>query len=145
MVLEDGAPTADRIDLLSALRGLTDEHAATAPAIHLVLLDETGGRRTRVPDDVTEHAFRVACEAVGNALRHGAATAVTVEASLRVDRLHLAVRDDGRGIDSERMAHARRHGHIGLDAMEQRATEVGARLAITSSASGTTVTLDWRR
>ncbi|MFN8518140.1 MAG: hypothetical protein U0667_01840 [Chloroflexota bacterium] len=145
IVLEDGAPTADRIDLLSALRGLTDEHAATATAIHLVLLDETGGRRTRVPDDVTEHAFRVACEAVGNALRHGGATAVTVEASLGVDRLHLAVRDDGRGIDSRRMTHARGQGHLGLGAMEHRATVIGARLAIESNARGTAITLDWRR
>lgn len=146
IVLEDGVPAPDQPhDLLVALRVLADEHEATVPAIHLMLIDQTGGRPTEVPAEVTAHAVRVAREAIGNAIRHGAATAVAVEASLGVGRLHLVVRDDGRGIDPGRMTHARRHGHAGLGSMQGRATAVGARLAIESSGRGTRVTLDWRR
>lgn len=145
IVLEDGAPARDQLDLLVALRGLADRRGAIGPPIHLMLIDRGRGRPTEVPAEVTEHAFRVAREAIGNAVRHGAATAVAVEASLGVDRLHLEVRDDGRGIDPGRMADARRHGHGGLGVMQDRATAVGARLAIESSGRGTQVTLDWRR
>lgn len=140
------APVApDGLDLLGTLRHLEDERGPDVPPIHLVLLDETGGRASEVPREVVEHALLVAREALGNAMRHGSAMAVTVEASLGVDRLHLEVRDDGRGIDPARMAHARAHAHGGLGAMQARATAIGARLVIESSARGTRVALDWRR
>lgn len=145
IVLDGDGPVPDRVDLLLALRTLVDERRESVPVTHLVILDRTDGLPPGIPDEVTAQAVRVAAEAIGNAVRHGDATTVTVEASLGEGRLHLEVRDDGSGIDPDRMAHARTHGHAGLRAMQERAAAMGARLAIESGARGTRVTLDWRR
>ncbi len=86
-------------------------------------------------DDETEIAvYRVAQEALGNALRH--ADARNIELVLRCDeaRLLLEVRDDGRGFDRT----ARRTDSLGLASMEERALALGGRLEIVSDLGGGT-------
>jgi signal transduction histidine kinase len=50
------------------------------------------------------------------------------------------VSDDGVGIDPGVTRHGR-DGHFGLQGMRERASRVGAKLTLVSSASGTEVTL----
>jgi signal transduction histidine kinase len=85
--------------------------------------------------------FRIAQEALQNALRHGDAERIEVRLSDGGGRLALSVADDGRGFDVG--APGLRVRRLGLTSMEERAAELGGRLAIESRpGAGTTVRLE---
>jgi two-component system, NarL family, sensor histidine kinase UhpB len=88
-----------------------------------------------LPERIPEHSpevdlvvYRVAQEALWNAIRHAEASTIQVSLSVLDDRLVLAVRDDGRGLDPE-AEHTARNG---LRGMRERAMLVGGTLAIAS-------------
>lgn len=87
----------------------------------------------RLDPMIETECFRVAQEALTNAVRHSKASAVTVELS-RVDgHLHLMVRDDGIGFDvSEQRGEAVRGTSLGLLSMEERAALAGGGLELNS-------------
>jgi signal transduction histidine kinase len=70
---------------------------------------------------VATHTYRIAVEAITNALRH--ADASTIEVVLREDPPSVTVADDGRGVPDD----TRPDGH-GLRTMRNRAETIGARL-----------------
>ncbi len=81
-------------------------------------------------DDETEIAvYRIAQEALGNALRHADARSIDLMLRSDADTLVLEVRDDGRGFDRT----ARRTDSLGLASMEERALALGGHLEIVSS------------
>jgi len=81
----------------------------------------------------------IATEAMANARQHAGCQTVTVTCSYAPRALQVRVRDDGRGFDP---AQATPTGHWGLVGMRERATSIGARLSVTSSATaGTEVVL----
>ena len=81
--------------------------------------------------------YRVAQEALTNAIRHSAGAAVTIALHARSDHLTLSVRDDGRG-----MRENGREGG-GIRGMRERAGLVGGALQIMSAPlAGTEVQLD---
>jgi signal transduction histidine kinase len=83
--------------------------------------------------------YRVAQEAVTNALRHGAPRSVVLTLRTTDHRLRLEVRDDGRGFDSD----ARPTEALGLVSMEERAIALGGSFTVRSSpGAGTTVTFE---
>src|SRR5829696_8166816 len=85
--------------------------------------------------------FRIAQEALQNALRHADADRIEVRLSDGGGRLALSVTDDGRGFDAA--APGLRGRRLGLTSMEERAAELGGRLAIDSRpGAGTTVRLE---
>jgi GAF domain-containing protein/anti-sigma regulatory factor (Ser/Thr protein kinase) len=86
----------------------------------------------RLPLDVEEGLYRIALEALNNALKH--AQAQNIKVYLRQQEpprgaVTLEVADDGIGFD---LATARQRGGLGLSAMEERASELGATFAIES-------------
>jgi signal transduction histidine kinase len=85
--------------------------------------------------------FRIAQEAMQNALRHAQASRVVVRLSGDGGQLALDVVDDGVGFDPQSVElRARR---LGLTSMEERAHRIGGRLEIRSTRGmGTTVHLD---
>jgi two-component system, NarL family, sensor histidine kinase UhpB len=93
-------------------------------------------------DEETEIAvYRVAQEAMINATRHGDARRieVTLSISLPDARLHLEVRDDGRGFDPART----RPGALGLVGMEERALAIRGALTVEPVPGvGTTIRFD---
>ena len=99
---------------------------------------------TRPPADVELAFFRIAQEALGNAVKHGAPPIVVryratdVGASLSVD-------DAGPGILPDAAETAEREGRFGLTNMQQRAEAIGAILDIRRwPGGGTHVALEWR-
>jgi signal transduction histidine kinase len=99
---------------------------------------------SRLPADVELAIFRVAQEALGNAVRHGAPP-IVVRFSVVSGRASLSVDDAGPGIGSDAMGAAQQAGHFGLLNMQQRAEQVGALLDIRAWPSGGThVGLEWR-
>lgn len=109
-------------------------------ALETLLAELRSGRDARfeikVDDEATAlltpeqtlEALQLAREAVSNALRHGAATVVTVRVHKGDREVCLLVQDNGAGFD----AASRRDGGHGLGNMQARASQIGATLAITS-------------
>jgi signal transduction histidine kinase len=101
----------------------------------------------RLSLDVEEELYRIALEALNNALKH--AQARNIRVCLRQDeprrtelaRVTLEIADDGIGFE---LATARERGGLGLSAMEERAAELGGRLTVESApGSGTRIILVW--
>lgn len=102
---------------------------------------EVDGER-RLDPTLERELFRIAQEALGNALKHSGANRVTVRVAMPVGRVELVVADDGVGFDPEG-AQARRR--LGLVSMRERAEAIGGKLGIASRpGSGTTVSLEVR-
>ena len=78
--------------------------------------------------------FRIAQEAIYNALRHGSPDRVTVRLAPGL----LEIRDDGGGFD----VGAEARDGLGLESMRERAASVGGVLTIESSEYGTVVRLE---
>ena len=110
--------------------------------VHDAKVTIVGGEWRRLPLDQEEGILRVVQEALHNALRHAAASTITVrlEASA-TDGVRVAVVDDGVGFDmSAGPAGAHR---LGLASMRDRARAMGCRLTVSSHPGrGTTVALD---
>lgn len=70
-------------------------------------------------------------EAVGNACKHGKASAVKVTLHYFPDRFEMAIRDNGRGFDPEQVP-GTRQGHHGLESMRLRMKWLGGQLKVTS-------------
>jgi len=100
---------------------------------------------TRPPANVELAVFRVAQEALTNAIKHGRPP-IAVRYDVRADgRVTLAIDDAGEGIGTEEAEEAPQHGHFGLVNMQQRAEQIGALLDVRRwPAGGTRVALEWR-
>jgi signal transduction histidine kinase len=96
-----------------------------------------------LPRQTTQDLLRIAHEAVTNAFKHSGCETVTVRWDRIGDRLVLSVSDDGCGLATESLTTASLHGHFGLLGMKERATKLGAELAILSppgpAGRGTTI------
>ena len=75
--------------------------------------------------------YRVAQEAVGNAIRHARASSVALQIRESVDDVELTVTDDGIGFAADDVE--RRRPGMGLFTMRERAGLVGGRLVIRST------------
>lgn len=100
---------------------------------------------TRPPANVELAVFRVAQEALTNAIKHGRPP-IAVRYDVRADgRVTLAIDDAGEGIGSKAAEEAPKEGHFGLVNMQQRAEQIGALLDVRRwPAGGTRVALEWR-
>jgi signal transduction histidine kinase len=86
--------------------------------------------------------YRVAQEAVHNALRHGEPRLVAIDLTSHDDMLVLVVTDDGRGFDTD-LADTSARRRLGLASMRERARSAGGRLTVRSRpGTGTTVRLE---
>jgi signal transduction histidine kinase len=82
--------------------------------------------------------YRVAQEALHNALRHSAAGQIEISISRTVAKITLEVTDNGRGYPADAPSSG-----LGLASMRQRAAEIGATLTVRSSpGAGTRVKLE---
>ncbi|MGH8549117.1 MAG: sensor histidine kinase, partial [Methylococcales bacterium] len=87
------------------------------------------------------HLYRIAQEAVNNALRHSHGDEIRIALVRQQDQLILEVNDNGIGIDpavSGRLAVPGGTHGIGLRAMQYRASLIDARLQIGPGAEGGT-------
>lgn len=96
----------------------------------------------RPPPEVELAFFRVAQEALTNAVKHGTEP-IVLRYESEGTHARLSVEDSGSGIAADaRLANAR---HFGLLSIRQRAETIGARLAIEGRVNGgTRVEMEWR-
>lgn len=135
---------ADLFDGKAALKSLPERLRALAP-------EETeGGPRvcfksrgwTRQSPKVEAVLYRVAQEALTNALKHARANRVDLLLSVDRGQASLTVSDDGRGFGASdvRKRRPRSSGGLGLSIMKARVKEQGGRFSLKSvSGEGTTV------
>ena len=133
--------TVEKNDLAVAIRTVGEELASTqakelAPNFKVVVEGMSRNLRPILRDDV----YRLATEALRNALRHANAQNVEVEIHYDEKYFRLRVRDDGKGIPSDVLRGDGREGHFGLHGMRERAKLVGGKLTIwTELDSGTEI------
>jgi PAS domain S-box-containing protein len=84
---------------------------------------------------VATHVFRIAQEAVNNAVRHAGPGRVDIELEASGDAVTLVVRDDGAGLPEQ----WERGGGMGLRAMRHRARVIGGSLSVGEDPGGGTV------
>lgn len=93
-----------------------------------------------LPLPVKEAFYRIAQEAVNNALKHAKPHRMAIELTQENGSVALCVADDGNGFDPS----GTYPGHLGLRSMRERAERVGATLTIESKPeSGTEVRLEY--
>ena len=106
-----------------------DELASTTSGLTGVKVTFQEEGDVRVNDlEVAMHLYRIAQEALNNAVRHSGARAIAVTLHARGDVLRLTVADDGCGLG----AGAEECAGMGFRTMEYRAHAIGAQLSITS-------------
>jgi len=99
---------------------------------------DEGCSRLDVQPEGTVALYRIAQEALANALKHSHATKIAVHMETAPDFIALRVEDDGVGFDADRATE--RPGHLGLLGMRHQAASVGGKLEITSAMGrGTTI------
>lgn len=137
--IEDTARVADGIrpprleqrGLASALRALASE----PPRLVVVAIAPGADARLTTVEAELE-MFRIAQEAVRNAIRHAQASRISVSLRTTRNALRLEIADDGIGCTGP-LADPRRLGIIG---MQERAVSIGARFRLSSApGAGTSV------
>lgn len=99
----------------------------------------TSGVPQRSEPEVELALYRIAQEAVTNALKHAKAGQIRVKLDFQPEGLQLTVEDDGEGftppVSVDEFA---RNGHFGLLGMNERAELIGASLTVESQPGGGT-------
>jgi signal transduction histidine kinase len=92
---------------------------------------EASGEAGGLPEEVAHHVFRIAQEAVANAVNHASANKITV--TLRIDsrQLNLQIVDDGCGFEPEDVFTSQ-NGNFGLIGMRERAERLDGQLYLES-------------
>ena len=91
----------------------------------------------QLPQEVEETLYRIAQEALNNALKHARALAVVVQIGCAGSLVEMLIRDNGRGFEPLEIGEK---GGLGLKNMQERVQEIGGELQIDSHVgNGTTV------
>jgi signal transduction histidine kinase len=135
---------ADLRRTIHALRPIYLEDLGLVPALQ-VLAQEVGeagrpavtftseGAPRRLHPEMELALYRIAQEALTNAVRHAAAATVSITLAYRPERVTLAVADDGRGFAvPESPTELAPQSHFGLLGIHERAELIGARLTLSS-------------
>ncbi len=93
------------------------------------------GGPSRTRPEVAHTLFRIAQEALTNAIRHAEATSVRVGFVYADDGVTLLVQDDGAGFDRADSAHPDEQG-LGLEGMAERARLLGGTFELDSTRVG---------
>jgi two-component system sensor histidine kinase DegS len=123
--------TLTDLGLYATLRRYADEVAAAYHVVVPVSLPQTD---RRLAPQLEVALFRVAQEALLNAVEHGHATQVRISVALEPDAVTLVVEDTGQGFDVEPVLLRARAGEtVGIASMQQRAELLGGWLRIEST------------
>ncbi len=118
-------------DLAGAIEDLVKRTSETSEAVVVFSRDGSG---PGPGPQVAQQLFRIAQEALANAVRHARASRIEVCLIQSLSRTVLRVDDDGVGLSSD----ARDRGGLGLNSMRWRATKIGGCLTVNSLPGGGT-------
>jgi signal transduction histidine kinase len=106
-----------------------------------LVIDVDPQAASALDDDGQRAAFRVAQEALRNALKHARASVIHLTLRRVGPMVRLEVSDDGVGIDPQLAESAAAGGHFGLQLMADVTTSVGGMLAV-SNGPGTRLRME---
>lgn len=116
--------------LSAALQRLADTTSVVhGVPIHVTVDDAVG----ECVDHKADHLYRIAREAVWNAIKHGKADHISITLAFPGEALSLSIRDNGRGLDGGVVPAG---SGIGIDLMGYRAELIGGHLSLHSSPGG---------
>jgi len=116
--------------LETALRDLA---RSTSKHTGIRCVAEVSGKPSNLDKAIAIHLFRIAQEALNNAVKHASASMVVIRFSTHGEDFELMVEDNGRGIDRGAGG-----GGMGLHIMDYRARAIGASLHISLGKDGGT-------
>jgi PAS domain S-box-containing protein len=93
------------------------------------------GAQPMLSETTATHLYRIAQEAITNAVKHGKATQIDVSCRMAQGILELTVADDGSGIPTDAME----GDGLGLHIMSYRARAIGGDLSVVAQADGGTL------
>ncbi len=111
-------PGLDELGLAEAIRSRLRSELAAGVDGHVA------GDLPRLLPATEQALYGIASEAISNAVRHGGATSVIVELTVRRGRVVLRVADDGHGFDAAALEAVERPG-LGLIGMSRQASWLG--------------------
>ena len=123
------------LEKLGLTSGLTQLAEAYEPSVSVTVDYAPELTDARFDKDVEIAIYRIAQEAISNAVRHGKAGQIEVELAMTDGHVCLSVTDDGGGFD---VAGENRLG-LGMLTMKDRVTAIGGTLDITSKPGQTIV------
>jgi two-component system NarL family sensor kinase len=132
-------PLLDELGLVSALKEYAEGFSERS-GIQLELEIQAGFGR--LPQEAETALFRVVQESLTNIQRHSGSKTAEIHLRGDSDGVALEVADRGRGMDGKAIERGNGSGTrlgVGILGMRERMTQLGGKLEIESSASGTTV------
>lgn len=119
-------PLIDELGLVAALRNHPSAHGCLSVTVTPEHLPE-------LPAAVEVALYRIASEAIHNAVRHSGGQQCEVRIAVAADHVEMCIADDGRGLPEPLV------DGVGLSAIRERAAELGGTVGLTSN-RGTTIT-----
>jgi len=133
LVYELRPPELEKEGLVRALRRRLEAVEGRAGVDARVIADES----VNLPTDVEQELYRIAQEALNNALKHAAAGSVMVYLYQSDGTTEMEIVDDGVGFNPEDLPD---RGGVGLRSVRERAQQIGGSVTIRSqSGKGTSV------
>jgi signal transduction histidine kinase len=122
-----------------ALRALVERLDAQSPSpIHI----ELSAGPLAMSEDAALAVYRIAQEALHNAIRHADASEIAVRLTQYPDRLRMTITDDGQGFEGGMdLRRFIEEGHFGLAGMRERAAMIGGELDVQSARDYGTVVI----
>ena len=123
----------------AGLPAVLDELVENTSRLHRIAVsfEMIGDVKVEQPE-VAMHLYRIAQEALSNAVKHGQATRIAVCVKMDKRGLKLSVTDDGTGFESARVATE----SMGLKTMRYRADLIGAAFSVKSGLDGVIVSCE---
>jgi len=132
--------------LTSALEGLV-ENIQDRGLKNTTLVCELTGDDVRLDERLELHLFRLAQQALDNALQHAQASNITLSGNIGPTAVHLQVSDNGVGFAAGEQLNVSgllANKHFGVVGMFERAAWIGAEMSIRSQpGQGCQVTVHW--
>ncbi|WP_300454121.1 PAS domain S-box protein [Accumulibacter sp.] len=119
-------PILDDLGLAETLRWYARSQAERAGCVI-----EVNDRLANLSPELETAAFRIVQEAVSNAIRHGKARRIVIDAAVDGRDLSLVIADDGCGFDPQAISYGFQSG-LGLIGMRERSALLGGRFVLAS-------------
>jgi signal transduction histidine kinase len=127
LIFELRPPVLEQVGLVAALQARLNAVEGRANLQTRLIVDEVGD----LPSPVEQALYRIAQEALNNALRHAHAQHITVQLQQAQSQVMMEIVDDGIGFEP---AEARENGGVGLRGIVERVAQLGGQVTVRSAA-----------